>query len=53
MLFGETPDWMGLMFLNHVMARGIERWPVFIDDREKDKFVRRLSETRGLPVSTD
>jgi len=35
------------------MARGIERRPVFIDDREKDKFVRRLSEISGLPVSIE
>jgi REP element-mobilizing transposase RayT len=29
--------------LHHVMARGIERRPIFIDDRDKDEFVRRLS----------
>jgi len=30
--------------LHHVMARGIERRPIFIDDRDRDEFVRRLSD---------
>ena len=30
--------------LHHVMARGIERQPIFIDDRDRDEFVRRLSD---------
>jgi hypothetical protein len=30
--------------LHHVMARGIERLPIFIDDRDRDEFVRRLSD---------
>jgi len=30
--------------LHHVMARGIERRPIFIDDRDRYEFVRRLSD---------
>jgi hypothetical protein len=30
--------------LHHIMARGIERRPIFIDDRDRDEFVRRLSD---------
>ena len=30
--------------LHHVMARGIERRPIFIDDRDRDEFIRRLSD---------
>ena len=30
--------------LHHVMARGIERRPIFTDDRDRDEFVRRLSD---------
>lgn len=30
--------------LHHVMARGIEQRPIFIDDRDRDEFVRRLSD---------
>ena len=30
--------------LQHVMARGIERRPIFVDDRDRDEFVRRLSD---------
>jgi len=31
-------------FLHHVMARGIEQRPIFIDDCDRDEFVRRLSD---------
>ena len=35
--------------LHHVMARGIERWPIFIDDRDRDEFVPQfLTESSGL-----
>ncbi|MBW1965198.1 MAG: transposase [Deltaproteobacteria bacterium] len=30
--------------LHHVMAHGIERQPIFTDDRDRDEFVRRLSD---------
>jgi len=30
--------------LHHVMARGIERRPIFIDDRDRDEFIYRLSD---------
>ena len=30
--------------LHHVVARGIERRPIFIDDRDRDEFVRHLSD---------
>ncbi len=30
--------------LHHVMARGIEQGLIFRDDRDRDDFVRRLSE---------
>jgi hypothetical protein len=29
--------------LHHVMARGIERRKIFLDDKERDDFVRRLA----------
>ena len=29
--------------LHHVMARGIEQREIFLDDRDRDEFVRRLS----------
>lgn len=29
--------------LHHVMARGIDRQPIFLDDRDRDDFVRRGS----------
>ena len=35
--------------LHHVMARGIERRRIFFDDRDRDDFLRRLSE---LAIST-
>ena len=30
--------------LHHVMARGIERRRIFLDDRDREDFLRRLSE---------
>jgi putative transposase len=30
--------------MHHIMARGIERRPVFRDDRDRDDFLKRLSE---------
>jgi hypothetical protein len=30
--------------LHHVMVRGIERRPIFIDDRDSDEFICRLSD---------
>ena len=30
--------------LHHVMARGIEQRPIFIDDCDMDEFIRRLSD---------
>jgi hypothetical protein len=41
------------VILHHFMARGIERRPVFIDDRDRNEFVLCLLEIRGLPVRTD
>jgi hypothetical protein len=41
------------VILHHFMARGIERRPVFIDDRDIDEFVRCLSEIPGLPVGVE
>ncbi len=29
--------------LHHVMARGIDRQPIFLDDRDRDDFVRRVA----------
>lgn len=31
--------------LHHVVVRGIERRPIFRDDRDRDDFVRRLSDS--------
>ena len=33
--------------LHHVMVRGIERWPIFRDDRDRRDFVARLATLTG------
>ena len=38
---GPRPDMPGL--LQHVIVRGIERRDIFVDDEDRNAFVRRLS----------